>query len=692
MLKTCRTGKSLLFLFNAPEGLIKAVLSGFIKIKWHSIFFLLLCLRVFPSVANSPAAENPVTDSLVLALKNTHSHSEKTSTLYELSKAFYNSSELTKALETSNTLLEQISKQGTKTDSAKCFRITGLIYLKMAWYDKSLENFMKAQQLFHDSGDTIMQARALMNIGIVHDYLGNKPMSLAYYNKALEHFKSKNDEGGMADCELNIAILLTKQKEYEKACETLIMAISIYEKTGNKPNLAAAYTNLGLTYKKMGNYPLAIDYLNRANVIWGPMGDEYYICNYHLNMGEIMLDMKNPGQAKIHLTKAESLARKYEFKEMEALAYEYLSDYNAAIKDYLAAYTYLNKSKQLNDSILNAETTEKVNQIQYHYEIAKREADNEKLVKQNLSKELQLSKQNLFLYILSVILVFIAVLAIFLVNQNRAKRKANMLLANQNEQIEAQKNELVKLNASKDKFLSILAHDIRNPLSSIFGLSDILVNDYNTLTEDEKLVFTRDIHTLSENLFEIINTLLAWSTSQSGMIAYRPKPFLITELCRKSIQNLQTVAKQKDIKLISSGDDSLEVHADENMIFSVLNNLISNAIKFSYSGSKIRVETTQTDGFASISVIDTGMGLNAENKNKIFRYDHHFLSKGTAGESGTGLGLILCKDFVEKNGGTIRVESEKNLGSTFTFTIPVNNQLTSTPQSENRISAEIPQA
>jgi signal transduction histidine kinase len=531
-----------------------------------------------------------------------------------------------------------------------------------------------------------------MNIGIVHDYLGNKPMSLAYYNKALEHFKSKNDEGGMADCELNIAILLTKQKEYEKACETLIMAISIYEKTGNKPNLAAAYTNLGLTYKKMGNYPLAIDYLNRANVIWGPMGDEYYICNYHLNMGEIMLDMKNPGQAKIHLTKAESLARKYEFKEMEALAYEYLSDYNAAIKDYLAAYTYLNKSKQLNDSILNAETTEKVNQIQYHYEIAKREADNEKLVKQNLTKELQLSKQNLFLYILSVILVFIAVLAIFLVNQNRAKRKANMLLANQNEQIEAQKNELVKLNASKDKFLSILAHDIRNPLSSIFGLSDILVNDYNTLTEDEKLVFTRDIHTLSENLFEIINTLLAWSTSQSGMIAYRPKPFLITELCRKSIQNLQTVAKQKDIKLISSGDDSLEVHADENMIFSVLNNLISNAIKFSYSGSKIRVETTQTDGFASISVIDTGMGLNAENKNKIFRYDHHFLSKGTAGESGTGLGLILCKDFVEKNGGTIRVESEKNLGSTFTFTIPVNNQLTSTPQSENRISAEIPQA
>ena len=692
MLKLYRTDKSLMFLSKARIGCFTSILPGFITIKWHSIFFLLLCLRVFPSAANSPAAENAVTDSLVIALKNTHSHTEKISTLYELTKAFYSSSELNKALETSTTLLEQISKHGTKKDSAKCFRMTGLIYLKMAWYDKSLENFMKAQQLFHDSGDTIMQARALMNIGIVHDYLGNKPMSLAYYNKALDHFRSKNDESGVADCELNIAILLTKQKEYEKACETLIMAISIYEKTGNKTSLAAAYTNLGLTYKKMGNYPLAIDYLNKANVLWNQIDDKYYICNYHLNMGEIMLDMKNPSEAYFHLTKAETLAKKYEFKELEALAYEYLSDYKAVIKDYLAAYAYLNKSKILNDSLLNAETTEKVNQIQYHYEIAKREADNEKLVKQNLSKELQLSKQNLFMYILSVVLVFIAVLAIFLVNQNRAKRKANKLLAAQNDQIEAQKDELVKLNASKDKFLSILAHDIRNPLSSIFGLSDILINDYDKLSADEKMVFTRDIHTLSENLFEIINTLLAWSTSQSGMIAYRPKSFLIAELCHKSIQNLQTVAKQKDIKLICRGGDSLAVHADENMIFSVLNNLISNAIKFSYSGSEIRIEAEQKDGFASISVIDTGMGLNAESKNKIFRYDHHFLSKGTAGESGTGLGLILCKDFVEKNGGTIRVESEKNIGSTFIFTIPVDNQQALNTQSGNPIAAEKPKA
>ena len=653
------------------------------------VFILFSCFTGNNPALCINAPEQPITDSLKNAFKNTHSPKDKISTLYELTKVYYVSSELTKALETSNSLLEIISNHGTKTDSAKCFRLTGLIYLKMAWYDKSLENFMKAQQLFYDSGDTSMQARSLMNIGIVHDYLGNKPMSLSYYSKALNQYRSINDESGMADCELNIAIILTKQNEYEKACETLIMAISIYEKNDNKPNLAAAYTNLGLTYKKMGNYPLTIEYLNKAMVIWEQTGDEYYICNYHLNMGEIMLDIKKTGQAYIHLSNAETLAKKYKFKELEALAYEYLSDYNAAIKDYLAAYTYLTKSQLLNDSILNAETTEKVNQIQYHYEIAKRETDNEKLVKQNLSKELQLSKQNLFMYILSIVLVFIAVLAIFLVNQNRIKRRANSQLAAQKDQIEAQKDELVKLNASKDKFLSILAHDIRNPLSSIFGLSDILVNDDKTLSEKEKLVFAKDIHTLSENLFEIINTLLAWSTSQSGLITYRPKSFLIADLCNKSIQNLQTVAKQKDIKLICNIEKSHAVFADENMIYSVLNNLISNAIKFSYHGSEICVKSAQKEGFASISVIDTGMGLTAENRNKIFQYDQHFLSKGTAGEAGSGLGLILCKDFVEKNGGTISVESEKSNGSTFRFTIPADMLNTETHQVEKQIISDL---
>lgn len=645
--------------------------SSFLKGLFSLLFLLGTGFYLTKSSYAATLPDRSETDSLKQLLAKPQSPRDKIVTLSALGKEYYDGSELEKAIETQDQLMEVICEHGTKTDSAKCYRLKGLIYMKKSWYDKSLEHLMRAQQLFGEAGDSSMQATALMNAGIVHDYMQNLPMALSYYEKALKFFKSKKDLTGMAGCELNIAIVHTKQKKYQLAIENLLAAAKIYEKTGNDPYLAAAYINLGLTYKKMKLYDLAIEYHDKALAIWEQEDDQEHICYYHLNMGEIMLDMNKPDDAYEYLIEAEKIAKTLDSKDLQGKAYEFLSDYNAVKKNYAAAYTYLNKSKEINDSILNAETTEKVNQIQYQYEIAQREADNEHLVKQNLKKELELSKKNEFLFILAGVLLLIAVLAIFLVNQNRIKIKANKQLVAKNELIETQKDELVKLNASKDKFLSILAHDIKNPLSSIYGISDLLVTDYDKLTQKEKKIFTQDIHTLSASLFEMINTLLTWSISQNGMITFNPKPFLISDLCNKSIQNLQIVAKQKDITLVVEDVQNISVLADENMILSVLHNLINNAIKYSYNGTKIIVESREVGGFAEISVIDSGIGLSPESQAKLFRYDQHFLCKGTAGESGTGLGLILCKDFVEKNGGTITVESSVNKGSRFTFTLPV---------------------
>ncbi|MDO9255489.1 MAG: tetratricopeptide repeat protein [Bacteroidales bacterium] len=646
--------------------------------------FLFVCIVGLAVQGNAyilPDSGSKEADSLKLVLAKPLTPQEKIKTLSALGKAYYTDSELDKALETEYQLLDMISKHGEKIDSAKCFRLIGLVYMQKSWYDKSLDNLMRAQHLFGESGDSAMQAKALMNVGIVHDCMNNYPMSLSYYNKALDYFKRTKNENGIADCELNIAIVLAKQKNYKPACENLLSAIKIYEKAGNDSYLAAAYINFGLTSKKMGNYDLAIEYLDKALKIWKQEEDQYHICFYHLNMGEIMLDMKRTEEAGQHLNTAEKLAKEVGSKDLLAKAYEFLSDYHAARNNFKDAYSFLDKSKQLNDSILNAETTEKVSQIQYQYEIAKREVEKEHLVKQNLNKELELSKKNLLLYILGAILVIIAVLVMLLVTQNRIKKKANEQLEVKNDLIELQRDELISLNVSKDKFLSILAHDIKNPLSSIHGISDLLISDYDKLTEEEKKIFTRDIHTLATNLFEIINTLLTWSTSQSGMITYRPTQFSIGKLCGKSANNLQTVAKQKDIVIESTVDENLMVLADENMIISVLHNLINNAIKYSYHGTKIRIESIRSEGFAQISVIDAGIGLSAESQSKLFKYDQHFMNKGTAGETGTGLGLILCKDFVAKNGGTIKVESTLKEGSTFVFTLPLASaQVSAHPQ------------
>jgi len=637
-----------------------------------SLFGCIICcfISCCPIFATTLPEQNPI-DGLRLELAKNQSDQDKIKTLLALSKAYYNESNLDSAMATGQLLLEAVDKNGTIADSAKSFRLVGLIYMQKSWYDKALDNLMQAQQYSVSAGDSALQATTLMNIGTVHDLMENRAMALSYYEKALNYFKRTKNDKGIADCELNIAIVLIKQNKFEQACQNLFGAAKIYEKTGNSSYLAAAYLNLGLAYKKMGDYPRAIEFHYKAFAIWRQQDDQYHICYYHLNMGELLLDLKKTEEAGAHLFQAEKLAISLGSKDLEAKAYEYLSDYNAAKNNFAAAYSYLNKSKSLNDSILNAETAEKVNQIQYQYEIAKREAENEHLVKQNLSKELELSKKNLFLYILAGVLIFILIQVIFLVNKNRIKREANEKLEKQNDFINAQKNELITLNASKDKFLSILAHDIKNPLSSVFGISELLLSDYDKLSEEEMKVFVKDIHTLANNLYEIIDTLLTWSMSQSGMITYRPKSFVIDALCRKSANTLQAVAKQKEIRIICETGEEILVFADENMILSVLHNLINNAIKFSHHGSEIVIKAGKLDGKAEISVIDTGIGLSEENQAKIFRYDQHFLNKGTAGESGTGLGLILCKDFVEKNEGKIHVISKIQKGSTFVFTLPL---------------------
>ena len=499
----------------------------------------------------------------------------------------------------------------------------------------------------------------------------NHAMALSFYEKALSFFRRKNDSKGIGNCLSNIAVINAEQGNNKEAIKSLLEAQEIQEKSGNNKDLALTLLNIGLNYKQMKEFQTAIQYLNQSRQLMSKNGNKYDECFLLLNLGQVMLDVKKPEQAREYLYSGEKLAREIDAKDLIAKSYEFLSDYNAAVHNYNQAYFFLNKSKQLNDSILNAETTEKVNQLQYQYEITKREVEKENLVKQNLKKELQLSRQNLMMYILIGVIILILLLVAFLSIQNRIKRKANQELEERNDLINAQKNELVKLNASKDKFLSILAHDIKNPLSSIFSISEMLLADFETLKDDEFNVFIKDINTLANNLFEIINTLLSWGMSQNGFSEFSPQSFPITNICSKTVNTLQTVAKQKEIVLVNQADEDVNVLADENMILTVLHNLVNNAIKFSYIGTKIYIEAKKVGDFAEITVIDSGIGLSPENKSKLFRYDQHFFSRGTAGEKGTGLGLILCKDFIEKNGGSISVESEVNKGSTFVFTLPL---------------------
>jgi signal transduction histidine kinase len=232
---------------------------------------------------------------------------------------------------------------------------------------------------------------------------------------------------------------------------------------------------------------------------------------------------------------------------------------------------------------------------------------------------------------------------------------------------------LKELNATKDKFFSIIAHDLKDPLSFLLLSADSLYNQYDSFDETKRKDYIHRFYNNSQQISELLENLLVWALSQSGSIEIKPGKIDIGTLVTESIDLLKGNAQKKNIALSSQIGPGTFAFADKNMIRTVLRNLISNAVKFTPPGGEVKVNaSTSTKGdWLEISVSDTGVGINTQDITGLFRIDVKKSTRGTAKEKGTGLGLILCKEFVEKNNGSIKVTSTPGKGSCFTFTLPV---------------------
>jgi len=239
------------------------------------------------------------------------------------------------------------------------------------------------------------------------------------------------------------------------------------------------------------------------------------------------------------------------------------------------------------------------------------------------------------------------------------------------ERIRSKNDELQKINSEKDKFFSIIAHDLRSPFTAFLGFTQLMVQDLPSLRIDniqEIALLMRDSAT---NLHRLLENLLQWSRLQRGMIAFNPKLFLLQPKLKSCVQSVLEIASKKGVEITFNVPEDLMVFADNNMIESVISNLTSNAVKFTNKGGKVLISAmTNSDRAVEISIKDTGIGLNSEMLGKLFRIDEYTSRQGTEGEPSTGLGLILCKDFVDRHKGKIWAESVEGMGSTFYFTLP----------------------
>jgi signal transduction histidine kinase len=270
------------------------------------------------------------------------------------------------------------------------------------------------------------------------------------------------------------------------------------------------------------------------------------------------------------------------------------------------------------------------------------------------------------LIIISLLLMIFA--SFFIIRVRQLKRQKIIL----EKSVELKTSELRELNVSKDKFFSIIAHDLKNPFSSIIGISEILKEEIRSGDTATMEKYAGMLNTSAVQTYRLLENLLEWANSQRGKISFTPEQINLSQLFNEEFNALNEMATAKNIELKSFIADNMTILADKNMLKTILRNLISNAIKFTNKNGKVEVNAIVDDRNLEISVSDNGTGMTKETMAKLFRLDANLSTRGTANEKGTGLGLFLCKEFVEKHGGKISVESESGKGSIFRFTIPLN--------------------
>ncbi|HEX2960178.1 MAG TPA: ATP-binding protein [Ignavibacteriales bacterium] len=237
------------------------------------------------------------------------------------------------------------------------------------------------------------------------------------------------------------------------------------------------------------------------------------------------------------------------------------------------------------------------------------------------------------------------------------------------DKIKKYSEELAKSNSSKDKFFSIIAHDLKSPFTSLLGISDFLASHINELAIEEVKVLSESISKSANGVFRLLENLLQWARLQTGRLKFSPEILKLSDIVYSVIELYQDQIEKKEIILENRIPAQIMVFADKNMTAAVVRNLVSNALKFTKPGGRIALFSSVQNDMVNVSVCDEGVGIPETVKEKLFRIDECVSTEGTAKEKGTGLGLVLSKEFVEKNGGTIRVESVPGQGSEFTFSL-----------------------
>lgn len=576
------------------------------------------------------------------------------------------------ALDYQHQALELYEKRQNEQGMLECMNELADIYIRTKEYEQAMEYKFQALKLEEKFGNERAIAQSLTQMAALYTELGNYELAFNKCSQAITTREKLNDRRGLAESYKVLGLVHAKSKNYRQALEYLRKSLVIKDTLKTKTDVGEVLNNIGDVYNTEGNPQQAEIFYKQAYEKEQGLGNKKGMTQSLINLGKNSIDLKDYQKSANYLKQALLYAQETNSKEDIDNCFLYLSKIYEQSKNVTEALKYYKLYTEYQKQIFDENTDKKIAEMHEIIETNRREKEiafinQERKIHALELKEANISRDNLRLIIAFVVFSFILALVVV-----RILNKKNKQLAESNALITQKSMLMEELNSTKNKFFSIIAHDLKAPLNSLSGFSNLIINHIEALSKDEIKMMAVDLDKSIRNLYDLLNNLLTWARSQMNTIEFKPVNLEVNALFDDLIGLIQLNAQNKKIHLVTNVSTEIKIYADENAVKTILRNLASNALKFTPEDGKVTLAAKQyNEHFVQISVNDTGVGMEALTLTKIFRIETKHSTKGTQGESGTGLGLLLCKEFVEKNGGTISVESIVDVGTTFKILLPI---------------------
>ncbi|MEQ9468732.1 MAG: ATP-binding protein [Ekhidna sp.] len=542
----------------------------------------------------------------------------------------------------------------------KAYMQIGMSHRFMSNLERALENLFKgADEANGKSQFKSTLAEIYAEISTCYTQNGDSENALYYGSKTIKMLRELGRQQPLALSLLNYGYDYYLMGSYDSAMAYYDESEPILKKLGFDLGVAYIIGNRALVYWKQGNREKAKEDLFKAIEMLEPMGDKYGMADYYNQLGAIYLEEGAEEEAIKYTLTGLDMAQGIGLKEQVRDASHLLFQLYNKRGNLEEAIKYQTQYHAYKDSIQNLETTQRLGDLRTEYEVGIKQAEVDLLLEQKRNNRIIMITIGvlLFAFICLVVIVFS-----FFKSKNRLSK-----------QLEKQKDDLEVLNHTKDKFFSIISHDLRGPVNSLNGLVTVSQLYLKEGQGDKIKGMVDKMGESVDRLTKLLDTLLNWALQQRGHFPYVPERLELGELVKDVIEMFRDTAISKNIELEFEADKVYHLKADKNTTSTILRNLVNNAIKFTNSGGhvKITAKADDTNQYCLIKVSDNGVGIPREKLEGIFDLDESISTKGTLGETGLGLGLQLVHEFVILNKGKIEAESEEAKGTTFTIALPL---------------------